>query len=116
VAQESCRWHSNCAKSFQPILCLPVPETRKAQFFQRFLYVVLAGMAKAENVLTKRKQLNKRKNMKLIRYQRPGLAWPNLGRLAGLQDELDRLFESPMTGWMFTRMPTTSPFAWKCPG
>jgi HSP20 family protein len=56
-------------------------------------------MAKAENVLPKRKQLNKRKNMKLMQYQRPGLAWPNLGRLAGLQDELDRLFESPMTGW-----------------
>ena len=37
--------------------------------------------------------------MKLMQYQRPGLAWPTLGRLAGLQDELDRLFESPMTGW-----------------
>ena len=37
--------------------------------------------------------------MKLIQYQRPGLAWPTFGRLAGLQDELERLFESPMTGW-----------------
>ena len=37
--------------------------------------------------------------MKLTKYERPGLAWPTLGRLAGLQDELDRLFESPMTGW-----------------
>ena len=37
--------------------------------------------------------------MKLMQYQRPGLAWPTFGRLAGLQDELDRLFESPMTGW-----------------
>jgi HSP20 family protein len=37
--------------------------------------------------------------MKLIHYQRPGLAWPNFGRLAGLPDELDRLFEAPLTGW-----------------
>jgi HSP20 family protein len=37
--------------------------------------------------------------MKLTKYERPGLAWPSLGRLANLQDELDRLFESPLTGW-----------------
>ena len=37
--------------------------------------------------------------MKLIQYQRPSLAWPTFGRLTGLQDELERLFESPMTGW-----------------
>jgi HSP20 family protein len=37
--------------------------------------------------------------MKLIQYQRPGLAWPNFGRLANLQDELDQLFESPLAGW-----------------
>lgn len=37
--------------------------------------------------------------MKLIQYQRPGLAWPNVGRLANLQEELDRLFEAPLTGW-----------------
>jgi HSP20 family protein len=37
--------------------------------------------------------------MKLIQYQRPGLVWPSFGRLAGLQDELDQLFESPLTGW-----------------
>ncbi len=37
--------------------------------------------------------------MKLIQYQRPGLAWPTFGRLASLQEELDRLFESPLTGW-----------------
>jgi len=37
--------------------------------------------------------------MKLIQYQRPGLAWPSFGRLSNLQDELDRLFESPLTGW-----------------
>jgi HSP20 family protein len=37
--------------------------------------------------------------MKLIQYQRPGLVWPAFGRLSNLQDELDRLFESPLTGW-----------------
>lgn len=37
--------------------------------------------------------------MKLMQYQRPSLLWPAFGRLAGMQDELDRLFESPMTGW-----------------
>ena len=40
--------------------------------------------------------------MKLTKYERPGLVWPGLGRLAGLQDELDRLFESPLTGWRCT--------------
>ena len=37
--------------------------------------------------------------MKLMQYQRPGLAWPTFGRLASLQDELDRLFESPLQAW-----------------
>ena len=37
--------------------------------------------------------------MKLIQYNRPGLAWPTFGRLANLQDEIDRLFESPLTAW-----------------
>jgi HSP20 family protein len=37
--------------------------------------------------------------MKLMRYRRPGLVWPSFGRLADWQDELDRLFESPLTGW-----------------
>jgi HSP20 family protein len=37
--------------------------------------------------------------MKLMQYQRPSLLWPAFGRLAGWQDELDRLFESPMTSW-----------------
>ncbi len=37
--------------------------------------------------------------MKLMRYERPGLAWPSFGRLTNLQDELDRLFESPLTSW-----------------
>jgi len=37
--------------------------------------------------------------MNLIQYQRPGLAWPTFGRLTSLQDELDRLFESPVQTW-----------------
>jgi HSP20 family protein len=37
--------------------------------------------------------------MELVQYERPTLAWPGLGRLANLQDELDRMFESPLTGW-----------------
>jgi HSP20 family protein len=37
--------------------------------------------------------------MKLIQYGRPSLAWPTFGRLAGFQDELDQLFESPLTAW-----------------
>jgi HSP20 family protein len=37
--------------------------------------------------------------MKLIQYERPGLAWPTFGRLTNLQDELDRLFESPLRAW-----------------
>src|SRR6516225_2339201 len=37
--------------------------------------------------------------MKLIHYQRPAQAWPTFGRLTSLQDELNRLFESPMAGW-----------------
>lgn len=37
--------------------------------------------------------------MKLMTYQRPGLAWPTFGRLANLQDEIDRLFESPLQAW-----------------
>jgi HSP20 family protein len=37
--------------------------------------------------------------MKLIQCERPGLIGLNFGRLSSLQDELDRLFESPMTGW-----------------
>lgn len=35
--------------------------------------------------------------MKLIKFQRPTYsAWPSVGRLANLRDEIDRLFESPL--------------------
>lgn len=37
--------------------------------------------------------------MKLVQYQRPSLAWPVFGRLTGLQDDLQDLFESPLTAW-----------------
>jgi HSP20 family protein len=37
--------------------------------------------------------------MKMTTYQRPGLVWPTFGRLASLQDELDRLFETPLQAW-----------------
>lgn len=37
--------------------------------------------------------------MKLTAYQRPGVAWPNFGRLLTLNDELDRLFETPLQAW-----------------
>src|SRR6516164_7166794 len=37
--------------------------------------------------------------MKLMQYQTPTFTWPPFGRLTSLQDELNRLFESPMTGW-----------------
>lgn len=37
--------------------------------------------------------------MKLAQYQRTGLPWPAIGRLANLQDELDRFFETPALAW-----------------
>ena len=36
--------------------------------------------------------------MNIIKWQRPHLAsWPSIGRLSDLRDEIDRLFESPLT-------------------
>ncbi|HVU27726.1 MAG TPA: Hsp20/alpha crystallin family protein [Verrucomicrobiae bacterium] len=37
--------------------------------------------------------------MKLVQYQKPTLAWPTFDRLFNLQDDFDRLFESPLRGW-----------------
>jgi HSP20 family protein len=37
--------------------------------------------------------------MKLTTYQRPTLAYSGLGRLLNLNDELDRLFETPLQAW-----------------
>jgi HSP20 family protein len=38
--------------------------------------------------------------MKLMKLQRPTLtAWPSVGRLADLRDEIDRLFDSPLNGF-----------------
>ena len=57
--------------------------------------------------------------MKLMQYQRPGLAWPTFGRLANLQDELDRLFESPLQAWApaldVHEDKEATPSAWNCP-
>ena len=38
--------------------------------------------------------------MKLVTYQRPGLAWPTLGRLTDFQDEIDRFFEPSIPAWV----------------
>jgi HSP20 family protein len=35
--------------------------------------------------------------MNLIRWQRPLSTWQNLEQLSGLRDEIERLFESPLT-------------------
>jgi len=36
--------------------------------------------------------------MKLVRFQNPVLStWPTFGRLSDLRDEIDRLFEAPLT-------------------
>jgi HSP20 family protein len=56
-------------------------------------------MAKAKRDLLKQQTNERTIMMKLTKYERPGLVWPGFGRLAGLQDDLDRLFESPLTGW-----------------
>jgi HSP20 family protein len=37
--------------------------------------------------------------MKLVTYQRPGLAWPSFGQLLNLNDELDRMFETSSPVW-----------------
>ena len=37
--------------------------------------------------------------MKLVNYQRPSLSWPTFGRLFNLNEEVDRLFESPLQAW-----------------
>ena len=33
----------------------------------------------------------------LTRWQKPQVAWPGFGRLTDLRDEIDRLFEAPLT-------------------
>jgi HSP20 family protein len=36
--------------------------------------------------------------MNIVKWQRPALTnWPSFGRLSDLRDEIDRLFESPLT-------------------
>ena len=41
--------------------------------------------------------------MKLVRFQNPVLTpWPAFGRLSDLRDEIDRLFEAPLSEWART--------------
>ena len=41
--------------------------------------------------------------MNLIRWQRPTVSnWPSFSRLSDLRDEIDRLFEAPLTGFSNT--------------
>jgi HSP20 family protein len=41
--------------------------------------------------------------MKLVRFQNPTLGtWPSFGRLSNLRDEIDRLFEAPLSEWVHT--------------
>jgi hypothetical protein len=58
------------------------------------------GIAPAKVVLVVENNLTKLKIMKLIQCERLGLVGLNFGRLANLQDELDRLFESPRSNWL----------------
>src|ERR1035441_6792013 len=82
----------NCAFPF------PFQKRKKHSVFNIFYTLTRLAWAKPKRDLLKQ-NINERTIMKLIQYERPGLVWPSYGRLAGLQDELDRLFESPLTGW-----------------
>ena len=64
------------------------------------LAVRAVGIAQAKVVLVIENNLTKLKIMKLIQCERPGLVGLNFGRLSNLQDELDRLFESPGSNWL----------------
>ena len=35
--------------------------------------------------------------MNIVKWQRPTVTWPSFGRLSDLRDEIDRLFESPLS-------------------
>jgi HSP20 family protein len=78
-------------------------KTQNTLILQWIFAVRAVGIAQAKDVLSEQKHLTKTqpkgKIMKLIQYERPGLAWPTFGRLANLQEELDHLFESPLRAW-----------------
>jgi len=38
--------------------------------------------------------------MNLIRLQRPAVQWPSFERLSNLREEMDRLFETPLAGFV----------------
>ena len=54
---------------------------------QCFCFATIIGITQAEVILARTKNIQPKKIMKLIQCERPGF-----GRLANLQDELDRLF------------------------
>ena len=59
----------------------------------------IAGIVRAMGSLVERNNKNKMKGttMKLIATRQPAVAvWPGLGRVNSLQEELDRLFASPL--------------------
>jgi HSP20 family protein len=69
--------------------------------FIEFFAIRAFGIAKAKGEVVGTKQSTKRKViMKLIQCERPGLVGLGFGRLTNLQDELDRLFETQLTGWL----------------
>src|SRR5882672_9558694 len=88
----------DCAKNFQH-KADRLKEALKNTGFATFS--PLASLKLKVNCWNRNDLTNKheRKIMKLMTYHRPGLAWPSFGRLANLQDELDRLFETPLQAW-----------------
>jgi len=66
--------------------------------FTVFFAIRAVGISQAKAVLLEQKQSKpKLQIMKLIQCERPGFV--GFGRLASLQDEIDRLFESPLRAW-----------------
>jgi HSP20 family protein len=96
-------WHNFCARIFRRGSSCNQSKLQKPLILQWFCIVPAVGISQAEVVLSEQKHLIKTKPkgkiMKLIQYERPGLAWPTFGRLANLQDELNHLFESPLRAW-----------------
>jgi HSP20 family protein len=64
-----------------------------------------AGIVEAKQEADSKINLNERKNMFLTKYQRPELAGNGFNRLLNLQDEFDRLFDSPWNDFARTWVP-----------
>jgi HSP20 family protein len=93
------RWHSSLCQKF------PAPggdESRSRQkplILRPFSRLTPLALPKLNKRGWNKQHLTKGYKMKLMHYQRPGLVWPNLGRLLNFDDEFDQLFESPMQAW-----------------